>query len=475
MPGPVELQGKKYPAKQHAQKVRGHFLTTVRGQTEGSASFFLSGENLKLHPYSDENQVMRQNRYFYYLSGVNIPGSHVLYDLKADKSTLFLPEIDLEEVMWTGMPMSIEEAQKTFDVDEIVYVSEMETRVVAAKAHGKIFTTDVNEWNQHLAQHLTPGDKDFFLALDESRLLKDDYELALMRHAAAITDNSHLAVMSALPVEKNEGHIHAEFIYHSMRQGSKHQSYSPVCCAGPHASTLHYIINDADIVDQKTVLIDAGAEWSNYASDVTRCFPVDGHWTKEHLEIYEAVLDMQSQTMALIKPGVSWDDLHLLAHRVLIQHFLKLGIFKAEFSEQQLFDSGVSDAFFPHGLGHLLGMDTHDVGGRPNSEDPHPKLKGLRLRRTLQAGMVLTDEPGIYFSPFLLEDTLKEDGEMIKYINRDVVDKYWYIGGVRIEDDLLITETGYENFTKITKDPKEISKIVLDGIAKGRGGFHCIV
>jgi len=295
-----------------------------------------------------------------------------------------------------------------------------------------------------------------------------------MRHAASITDKCHLAVMSAIPIETNETHIHAEFMYHALRQGSKYQSYDPVCCSGPNCSTLHYVKNDDEIDSKRSILIDAGAEWECYASDVTRCFPINGDWSKEHLEIYNAVLKMQSTTMEMIKPGANWDDLHLTAHKVMIDEFLKLGIFNSKFSAQELYESKISARFFPHGLGHLLGMDTHDVGGRPNYEDPDPLLQYLRLRRTLQAGMVLTDEPGIYFSPFLLKDVLEDESKM-KYINKDMLDKYWYIGGVRIEDDLLVTESGYENFTNITSDPKEISKIVKQGLSRGKDAFHNVI
>ncbi|ODV77163.1 X-Pro dipeptidase [Suhomyces tanzawaensis NRRL Y-17324] len=470
--GPASLIGKKYPAKQHARNVQAH-LAQKLGPKGQDASFFMSGEDLVYHQYCDQTKPMRQNRYFYYLSGVDIPGSHVLFLGKKDHLTIYLPNIDYEDVMWSGMPLSLEEAAKKFDADEVKYVSDLEADLKAVGS--EILTTDINDFNKKFSTFLSEGNKDFFYALDESRLIKDEYEIELMREAARITDNCHLAVMSAIPIETNETHIHAEFTYHALRQGSKHHAYDPICCSGPSCSTLHYVKNDDEIEPtKKSILIDAGAEWSCYAADVTRCFPINGDWTKEHLEIYNAVLKMQQVTMAMIKPGASWDDIHLQAHKVLIEEFLKLGIFKSEFSAQELFDSKVSARFFPHGLGHLLGMDTHDVGGYPNYEDPDPLLQYLRLRRPLLKGMVLTDEPGIYFSPFLLEDTLKDETK-VKYINKDVLDKYWYIGGVRIEDDLLITEDGFENLTGITSDPVEISKIIKAGLDKGAQGFHNVV
>ena len=180
---------------------------------------------------------------------------------------------------------------------------------------------------------------------------------------------------------------------------------------------------------------------------------------------------MQSAAYDMMKPGVEWEDIHLQAHKVLIQGFLELGIFNSKYSAEELFAAKASARFFPHGLGHVLGMDTHDVGGRANYSDPDPLLCYLRIRRKLEPNMVVTNEPGCYFSPFLLEEVLNNP-DQAKFINRDVLDKYWYVGGVRIEDDVLITPTGYEIFTKITKDPAEISKIVKAGLAKK---FHNIV
>lgn len=459
----------KYPSKEHAARVLRHFQEK---NTEKNVGFFISGEDLELYDYCDQTKPIRQNRYFFYLSGCEIPGSHVFYLALSDELTLFLPDLDEDDVMWSGLPLSKDDAMKYFDVDTVMFAGDLATFIANKSKDGmKIYTTDCNKWNQKVLQYLIEKDPDFFYALDESRMIKDDYELKLMRHASEITDKCHIAVMSATPIEKMETHIHAEFMYHALRQGSKYQLYDPICCSGPNCSTLHYVKNDDKIGEEKkSILIDAGAEWRCYASDVTRSFPINGDWTKEHLEVYSIVAKMQRETMDLIKPGAHWDDIHLKAHKVLIDEFLKLGIFN-DYTAEEIFSSNVSARFFPHGLGHLLGMDTHDVGGRPNYEDPDPKLKYLRLRRTLQEGMVLTDEPGVYFSPFLLKDVL-EDPEKAKYVNTEVLEKYWYVGGVRIEDDLLITKDGFENFTKVTSDPTEITNIIRDGTNKT---FHNVV
>lgn len=463
----------KYPAKEHATRIKAHFLSKKKSAKKELTAFFIASATFTPYPYCDQVAPLRQNRYFHYLTGIDqMASAFVLFNSANDKLTLFLPDIDEDDVMWSGLPLSPEDALKEYDIDEVLYAKDVAKTLQNLKSSKyDIYTTDTDEYaSKPFANLVIAKDPEFFYALDEARLIKDDYEIALMKHAAKITDNCHMAVMSALPIETNETHLHAEFVYHSIRQGSKFQSYDPICCSGPSCGTLHYVKNDDPMDGKTSVLIDAGAEWKCYASDVTRCFPITGKFSEEHLNIYLAVRDMQAQVMKNIKPGVAWEDLHFLSHKVLIKHFLKLGLF-CNGTEDEIFDSKVSVWFYPHGLGHLLGMDTHDVGGYPNYEDENEMLRYLRLRRKLQKGMVVTDEPGIYFSPFLLDHITKEQE---KYVNKDLVKKYMYVGGVRIEDDILVTEDGYENLTGITSDPYEIEKIVQKGLQKGKEGFHVI-
>lgn len=463
----------RYPAKEHAIKVKNHFLTKSQSAKTENIAFFIASANHTPYPYCDQEAPLRQNRYFHYLTGIDqITNSFILFNTITDKLTLFLPNIDEDDIMWSGLPLSPENALKEYDIDDVLYAKDVEKTLKSLKsANYKIYTTDTDEYSKlPFANLVIAKDPTFFYALDEARLIKDDFEIGLMKHAAKITDNCHLAVMSALPIETNETHLHAEFVYHSIRQGSKFQSYDPICCSGPSCGTLHYVKNDDPMDGKTSVLIDAGAEWKCYASDVTRCFPISGKFSKEHLAIYNAVRDMQAQVIDKIKPGVNWEDLHFLSHKILIKYFLELGLFHNG-TEEEIFNSKVSVWFYPHGLGHLLGMDTHDVGGYPNYEDENTLLKYLRLRRKLQKGMVVTAEPGIYFSPFLLQHITKEQE---KYVNKEVVDKYMYIGGVRIEDDILVTDDGHENLTGITSDPFEIEKIVQKGLSKGKEGFHVI-
>lgn len=456
----------QYPAKLHAKRV----VELLSDEYKNSVIIHTSAK-LELYPYCDQTKPFRQDRYFNYLTGAHdLSASAVTYDVEHKLLTLWLPLIDNDDVMWSGLPISPEQAKAKYNVDEVKY---LEKSSVDATFAGKslVGIEDLKHSSDIFGS--VKVDKNVQDALDMARSVKDDYEIKLMRKASEITDNSHLAVMSALPIESNEGHIHAEFVYHSMRQGSKFQAYDPICCSGTDCGTLHYVRNDQDLDSKQLVLIDAGAEWQCYAADVTRVFPINGEWTVEARQIYNAVLDMQTQTMNKVAPGTSWDGLHLLAHRILIEKFLEFGIFHNGTLEEIL-EARTSVAFLPHGLGHMLGMDTHDVAGFPNYEDPDPMFRYLRLRRNLKKGNVVTVEPGIYFNKFLLEPYLSDEKHS-KYINQEVLEKYMSVGGVRIEDDVLVTEDGFENLTKITSDPDEVAAIVKKGIEKGRNFFHVIV
>lgn len=477
---PDFIKNNKYPAKRHNLNVKEHLVGNIKSDID-SVGFLIAGNPIEPIKYCDTTKEFRQERYFSYLSGIDIPSSLIFYDCKTEKLIAFLPEIEWDDVVWGGMPMEPKEALEKFDVDEVYYIGKLSEVLEKYQNIETLYTTDLDnfesiKFDEKYSKIVVPSNKDFFYAMDEARSIKDEYEIEILRYVAKITDNCHYAVMSALPIEINELHIEAEFGYHAKRQGARTLGYDPICCSGPACGTLHYVKNSESLIQKDSTLIDAGAEWMDYVSDVTRCFPISGKFTKEHREIYEAVLDMQSQTMELMKPGAKWDDLHIMAHKILIKHLIQLGILKGDqYSEEEIFESRVSCAFYPHGLGHLMGLDVHDVAGFPNYEDSDPYFKFLRLRRELKTGMVLTNEPGCYFNDHLVEEFLTKHPERSKMVNFDVLEKYKYVGGVRIEDDILITKEGYENFTGITSDPDEIEKIIQKGLSKKRSDFHIIV
>ncbi|GJJ14148.1 hypothetical protein Clacol_008408 [Clathrus columnatus] len=347
-----------------------------------------------------------------------------------------------------------------------------------------------------------------------ARLIKTPQEIALIRQANAISSRAHEVIMRllgkgvkhlvfrdlasekagipALPGEwliEKEAEAEAVFVASCRREGAIHQAYRPIVAASTRAATLHYCCNDREFAwgpirqhgnghahDQDILLIDAGSEWDNYASDITRTMPVGngGKFTSEAREIYTIVLKMQQESLSALKPGIHWDEIQYLCHRILISEFIKLGIFKGK--EEEILQSGVSAAFFPHGVGHSLGLDVHDVpsASKPVGADgkvlpefeselarkTHPSFYSyLRLRRVLEAGMVVTVEPGCYFSSHLLAPIRNSN-----LIDHTILARYEDVGGVRIEDVVWITSRGCENLTTVGSSVDWVEKVCAGDI-----------
>ena len=348
--------------------------------------------------------IPRQRRFFFYLSGCLLPDSYLTYDVKSDKLTLYIPPIDPDEVIWSGLPMSPAEAQKLYDVDCVLSTTEVNANLTSiASAHGgKVvayaIADQISEGTkfQNFAETNLSALKG---AIELTRIIKDGYEIALLRKANDISAKAHVAAIQASKTATNECEIYGAFIATCITNGCREQSYHPIVACGENGATLHYQRNDDVLVDpgtkqrKKNVLIDAGGEYQTYCADITRVFPLSGRFAPETRQIYEIVLKMQTECIAKLRDGVQWEDVHALAHRIAIKGLLELGILRG--SESELFDKRVSVAFFPHGLGHYLGMDTHDTGGNPNYDDKDTMFKYLRVRGQLPAGSVITVEPGV--------------------------------------------------------------------------------
>ena len=318
-------------------------------------------------------------------------------------------------------------------------------------------------------------------ATDIARGVKDEHEIQLIRRANEISAQAHTRVFENIGAMSNETEIEAQFLDVCVSNDAKHQAYEIIAGSGENASVLHYLKNDEPLKGRQLVCLDAGAEWECYASDVTRTFPLGGgDWPSVEAEkIYKLVEEIQEECIASVRIGVGFIDLQTIAQEGVIRGLIELGILKGgDFLE--LFMSGVGRVFLPHGIGHHLGLEVHDVAGaRPstitttNAEDPKwapvttsfIPWSAATLLPPFEEGMVITVEPGIYFSRYALADAKKR--AIAKYIDFEVAERYIPIGGVRIEDDILITAHGYENLTTTPKGEKML-EIIRRGSEKAR-------
>ncbi|TGJ69987.1 hypothetical protein EYR41_005985 [Orbilia oligospora] len=444
------LSTHKYPAKAHARAVAKHLSLT-------SGTIYLESQKSRLEEDKDQEAPFHQRRYFFYLSGCALPDCYLTYDVAKDFLTLYIPPINPEEVMWSGLPLDAEGAKNKFDIDSAKYSNELEADL---KGEVLVIPGQVSESvtllkNEGVTVKLS---KDLKEAINECRVYKDDYEVALIKHANEISGSAHVALMKAAKTCKFEHELEGIFLENCIRRGARRQAYDSIIASGTNAATLHYIHNNQAFSDRLNILIDGGCEYDLYASDITRVFPLNGKFTKESREIYSLVLKMQLDALAMIKPGVLWDTIHETVHKILIQGFLDLGIFQNG-TVDEILENRTSCAFLPHGLGHHMGMDTHDTGGHPNYSDPDPMYKYLRVRIPLKERAVITVEPGVYFCEFIIKPYL-ENPKHNKYINTEVLDRYWAVGGVRIEDDVLVTKDGYENLTNVVKEIDDVEGTV---------------
>lgn len=361
--------------------------------------------------------------------------------------------------MWAGMPLLRDEALKTYDVDEVFtsddlesagqsivsMLSKQQTTVMTIKdrADLSIFHAD------KLKQYKPEIDFEWTRkAIEACRVVKDDHEIAMIRHANIVSSYAHEQVLASVKRAKNERELNAVFVMHCHANGCREQAYGCVCASGTNASTLHYVHNDMPLDGRLNLLLDAGGEWNCYCADITRTFPLSGKFSEESKEVYDLVLKMQTECMKMIKAGVKWEDVHMKAHTVAAEGLRALGILNKDLSTDKILESKITTRFYPHGLGHFLGMDTHDVGGNANYADEDEFFRYLRIRGTLPAGAVVTNEPGIYFRKYPLEQELK-DGKWDGVVDQEVLKRYWDVGGVRIEDDIWVKEDGCENLTTV--------------------------
>ncbi|HUX62566.1 Xaa-Pro aminopeptidase [Sulfuricella sp.] len=392
----------------------------------------------------DSTYPYRFDSYFHYLTGFGEPEAVLVLVAGAEpKSILFCREKNPEREVWDGFRHGPEAARETFCFDEaypIAMLDEMMTKLLADQPSlhfhlGADSAWDVRAvgWLNAVRAEVRNGIaapsaiRDVRVLLDEMRLIKSTDEIATMRRAAEISTAAHRRAMQQVRPGRHEYEIEAELLHDFHRHGAQAPAYTSIVAGGANACVLHYVDNSARLRDGDLLLIDAGCELDGYAADITRTFPVNGRYSAVQKDVYEMVLAAQAAAIGAVKVGASWDDPHQAALKVLAQGMIDLGLCTG--SVDGLLESGDYKRFYMHKTGHWLGMDVHDVGDYK---------RGGQWRK-LEAGMVLTVEPGCYIRP----------GE-------DVPEHLWNIG-IRIEDDVLVTARGCEVLTLAA--PKTVDDI----------------
>lgn len=385
---------------------------------------------------SDVEHPYRQDSDFYYLTGIEDPNCALLLSTTpGSEFVLFVTEQDPAHTQWDGPKLTLAQAKEVHGANQAFAMSALDKHLAELlKGHeraffplGKHSDNDLKfiaalTRSRALARRTGRAPKelrDVTDVLHELRRIKSPHEIETMRRANDVSKRAHLKAMAFARPGAYEYQLRAVLEHEFTLNGALRPAYESIVGSGPNATTLHYIKNTRQMQEGDLVLIDAGCELDYYASDITRTFPANGKFTEAQRRIYELVLDAQLQCIAAAKPGATFGDLHSIALRVITQGLIDLGFISGPVEEA--IEEKRHQPYFMHKTGHYLGMDVHDVGAYRQGERARP----------FDSGVVITIEPGLYIS---------QDNESVPKEFRGI--------GVRIEDDVLITDNGYENLTE---------------------------
>jgi Xaa-Pro aminopeptidase len=401
---------------------------------------------------NDTDYGFCQNKNFYYLTGFNEPDA-ILLLIKAQEANsqrqcvLFCREKNPLEEVWHGRRVGPQKAMADYGFEQCFVLNEVNTLIPQYLnnksqllfCHGDMpaFDKQIFSWLDTVKAGNRQGKQapstlvDCTSLLDQMRLIKSSNELNVMRQVNIISGNAHQRAMKKSAVGTFEYQIEAEILHEFAINGARYPAYGTIVAGGDNANILHYTDNNQVLNDGELLLIDAGGELAGYAADITRTFPVNGQFTPAQKIIYQLVLDAQELAINAVKPHANFAQLNALTCNFLTTELHKLNILKGNLP--QLIKDKACKKYFIHGLGHWLGLDVHDVGDYQVNDN-------RQQLRSFEPGMVMTIEPGLYIP---LGDT--------------DVDEKWRGIGVRIEDNVLVTDQGHENLT--TNAPKSIVDI----------------
>ena len=412
----------------------------------GSSGIVVLSAAAEIPRNGDVTYPFRQNSDFYYLTGFDEPDAVLVLAPKRKEGEyiLFNRVRDRDREIWDGPRAGQQGACNDFLADQAFPIGELDTLLPELfigresihytlginKEFDKTLLRAVNTIRAKVRGGLQSPNAfiDIAPSLHEMRLFKSVAEVAVMQKAVAISEKGHVRAMQICKPGMHEYEVEAGLLYEFQRHGARYPAYTSIVGSGENSCILHYVSNNKKIEEDSLVLIDAGAEYQNYAADITRTFPANGRFSAEQRSIYELVLESQLAAIKSIKPGASWAKAQDVIVNIITQGLIDLGILKGRCDD--LIEKNAYFPFYMHRSGHWLGLDVHDVG--------RYRLDGKW--RSLQPGMMLTVEPGIY-------------------ISADIpgVHKRWHNIGVRIEDDVLVTKTGRDVLSK--NIPKTIDDI----------------
>lgn len=430
----------------------------------------LSGPVTTDHFDDDALSYVFQEHLYYYLTGINAdPDTYAILNLSERKVFVFCQEVDPAANYWHKI-RTPNDFKKDFEIDDAFFTKELskylertiskENKIYlysGTNPYSGLKTLDPSESLAETLKNYNINKTDFYEIACEARVKKSADEISAIKQAANEAVYVHQQVMKQIAVGQSEMFVSDLFTSIRTQRGAT-QPYMSIVCFGENGSYLHYSPSSLKQAQSgELVLIDNGCAVNGYASDITRTYPISGKFTAKQADLYNIVLAAQNEAFSKIKPGVNWVNVHIAAEKTLLKGLVEKGLVTGDVED--LWTKRVIYYFMPHGIGHYIGLYTHDLPGLKSKENNwNPiKMMNLRVKRELEAGMVLTVEPGLYFNKVLL-DTAYADPAVRAYINKDKVEEYRKeVGGIRIEDMVVVTADGFENL--VVGLPKTVPEI----------------
>ena len=437
---------------------------------EGVVVLFGNNESPANYP-ANGYAPFRQDSSFLYYFGQHRDGLVGVIDIDNDEEWLLGDDIDVEDIVWMGYTPSVADLAAQVGISKTAPMAQL--KVLCDKANGRSihflppyrFDTKIQIMDLlgiHPSQQKEKASLDLIKAVVKMRATKEPQEIEAIEKACDVGYAMHTTAQLLIKPGVTERFIGGQVdgIARSLAQGV---SFATIF--SQHGEIMHGNPSDAPLEDGRLVLCDAGCELNDYCSDNTRTMPVNGKFTQRQLEIYSIVEACHDYVLEVAKPGVKYADVHFAVCRLMTDRLKELGLMKGD--TEEAVRAGAHAMFLPHGLGHMMGMDVHDMEGLGQiyvgfDEETRPNLEQfgtncLRMGRKLEPGFVVTDEPGIYFIPHLI-DLWKKEGHCKEFLNFDLLETYKDFGGIRIEDDLLITEDGcrFMGSKRIPYHPQEL-------------------
>ena len=430
------------------------------------------GNSEASYNYPANTYHFRQDSDFLYFFGLDIPDFVGIMDIDNDKDYIFANDVDIEDIIWMGPQPLVKDLAAKVGVENTAPYTELSAFLKNIEKEGRKihflppYRGDrLVQFNQLLGYDVLKvkemASQELIEVVVKLRSIKDEYEIAEIEKAVDIAYNMHTTAMKMCKPGVVEREIAGTIEGISLAQGGP---VSFPIILSINGQTLHNHYHGNTMKEGQMMICDAGAETTmHYSSDITRTTPVGGKFSERQKGIYEIVLEANMKSIEAIKPGIEYREVHFIACKVITEGLKKLGLMKGDTDEAV--KAGAHALFMPHGLGHMMGFDVHDMEGFGENNVGYDKetkratqfgTAYLRLGRELQPGFILTVEPGCYFIPELVEKWEKE-GSNAEFINFDKVKEYLDFGGVRIEDDVLVTETGNRVLGKPI--PKTVAEI----------------